>query len=178
MLAIDIHQDTRRIADALAAVPPGTLISLDAISAVIERDIRRARWYLYSAMHIAERESGAVFATERGMGYRRLIADEIVKIGQTSRARIRRQARRGNRSISAGVAGVNDLKPETLRRILAEQSSLGLLEHIARDKNLPTVSEQDIRPLPVASAAKEFLRIIGARMREERNDGGPTAPPM
>ena len=162
MIATDIHADTRRIADLLAVLPRGELITLAQISAAIDRDIRLNRGYLYSAMKIVEREMGAVFACERGKGYRRLASDEIIKIGQTSRARIRRQARRGIRSMSAGVGGANDIEPDMARRILAEQSALGLLEHIARDKNLPKVPEKDTRPLPVATTARAFLRAIGA----------------
>ena len=161
MLSLDLHADTRRIADALAAVSRGDTITLAAITNAIGRDIHRCRHLLYSAFRLVERENGAVFATERGQGYRRLKPEEIITIGQTARARIRGTARRGARSIAAGVSGANDIAAPVQRAILAEQTALGLLEHMARDKNLPTVPETENRPLPVAVAAKEFLRAIG-----------------
>ena len=164
MLSLDLHADTRRIADLLNEVPRGDSITLDAISKAIDRDIRRCRYLLYSALRVVERESGAVFATERGSGYRRLAPEEIVKIGQTARARIRGWARRGSRTIAAGIAGANDMAPDTARKIMAEQSALGLLEHIARDRSLPKVNEDENRPLSVAATAKEFLRSIGSNV--------------
>lgn len=163
MIATDMSADTRRIADTLSEVPRGETIAWDQLSGIISRDILLSRHILYSAMRVAERESGAIFASERGKGYRRLAPDEIVKIGQTARRRIRSMARHGARTINAGTAGANDLSAEMTRAILSEQSALGLLEHLARDKSLPVVPEGDTRPLPVAQAAQEFLRIIGAK---------------
>jgi hypothetical protein len=162
MIATDLSADARRIADLLSAVPRGELITYAGISAAIGRDVRVLRHLIYAAMRVAERESGAVFASERGKGYRRLAPTEIVRIGATARARIRGVARRGKRSISAGVIGANDLGDEDRRKILAEQSALGLLEHVARDRSLPVLTPDDSRPLPVAQAARSFMRHIGA----------------
>ena len=162
MIAKDIHHDCRTIADRLGAVSHGELITREEISETIGRNINRCAWMLYTAFRIIEREKGAVFACERGKGYRRLTSNEFVRIGQTARARIRGTARKGVKSMTAAVSGVNDLTPELNRKILSEQSSLGLLEHIARDKNLPDIAEDIKRPLPVAISAKEFLKSIGA----------------
>lgn len=160
--AMDIHPDTRRLADALSAVQRGEIITLDEISEVVDRNIRACRYLFYGAQKIAQRESGAVFATERGMGYRRLTTEEIHTLGQTARARIRGTSRRAVKSITQGIAGSNDIDPVVHRKILSEQSVLGLLEHIARDKNLPPISEKETRPLSVAVTAKAFLRSIGS----------------
>lgn len=163
MIAIDLHADTLRIIDRLKSVPRGGEITLAAISQTIGRDIANCRHLMYSAFRHVEAESGAVFASVRGVGYRRMQPDEIVKIGQTARSRIRRTARRGIKTMSAGVAGANDLSDADKRKVLAEQSSLGLLEHIARERSLPTVPTTDTRPLPVAETARAFLELIGAK---------------
>ncbi len=162
MIATDISADTRRLADLLAEVPRSGVITFGTMSGAIGRDVLEFRHLIYGALRVAEREFGAVFASERGTGYRRLPPDEIVRIGQTARARIRRTARSGARSLTAGMTGANDIDPAMRRRILSEQTTLGLLEHIARDKNLAPVPEHENRPLPLAVAAKEFLRMIGA----------------
>tara|TARA_R110000868_G_C10969754_1_gene769590 strand:+ start:1030 stop:1524 length:495 start_codon:yes stop_codon:yes gene_type:complete len=162
MIATDLHHDTRIIADCLAATPHGALVTKGEISDAIGREIDHCVWLLYSAIRIVERENGAVFACVRGKGYRRLTAEELARIGQTARARIRGTARRGMKSMTAGVSAINDLAPDLMRKVLAEQSSLGLLEHIARDRNLPPINETMTRPLPVAVTAKEFLRSIKA----------------
>lgn len=164
MIATDLHADTLRIIELLDSTPRGDIVALDDISAYIDRDIRRCRHLLYSALRFMEREQGAVWACVRGAGYRRLSPDEIVKIGQTARARIRGYARRGARSMEAGMQGANDLPNETKKKILAEQSSLGLLEHLSRDKSVPLVSDDQQRPLPVATTARAFLQSIGAKL--------------
>ena len=162
MLSLDLHQDTQTIADLLASCPNGGTVALADITAAIGRDITGCRYLVYGAMRVAERDSGAVFASVRGVGYRRLLASEIAEVGQTARAKIRRAARHGVRTISAGMAGANDIAPDAMRKILAEQSALGMLEHMARDKNLPKLTETDTRPLPLAVTARAFLRSIGA----------------
>lgn len=162
MIATDLSADARRCADLLAATPRGETVSFATVTATIGRDINRCRHVLHTALRVAERETGACFASVRGVGYRRLAPEEIVKVGQTARARIRGYARRGRRTIQAGLAGANDLTPETQRQTAAELSSLGLLEHIARDRSLPAISETDVRPLTVADTAKAFMEKIGA----------------
>ena len=164
MIALDLHADTRRIIDLLLRTPRGEVVTLAAISARIERDITQCRHLLYSALHHVERENGSVWALIRGKGYRRMEPDEIPKIGQTARARIRRTARRGIRSMEAGILGANDLSNETRRKILAEQSVLGLMEHLARERSLPSIGDDESKPLPIATTAKSFLQAIGVKL--------------
>lgn len=161
MFASEIHADVRRIADCLSATPIGSTITWPDMSSVIGRDLRRCRHVLYSAERIAQRESGAVFLCERGKGYRRLPVEEIASVGATARSRIRRQARRGNTTIAAGIDGANDIPAGVLRTLLREQSMLGLIAHMARDRSLPTIPIGDTRPLPVAVVARQFLDLIG-----------------
>ena len=137
-------------------------VGMDFIAALARhRHARDGGWRHRQVHRRHAHERQRRIATERGQGYRRLKPEEIITIGQTARARIRGTARRGARSIAAGVSGANDIAAPVQRAILAEQTALGLLEHMARDKNLPTVPETENRPLPVAVAAKEFLRSIG-----------------
>jgi hypothetical protein len=86
------------------------------------------------------------------------------KLGQTARARIRGHARRGAKAIGAGLRFANDMPADALRSALAEQSTLGLLEHIARDRNIPTMPEVATKPLSYAEAAKAFLGKIGVKL--------------
>jgi len=160
MIALDLHADTRRLADFLCAAPRGELVSFDAMTEIIGRDIQAHRWILYGAMRVAERESGATFACVRRQGYRRLTISELAMVGQTARSRIRSTARRGNRTIATGLKGENGIDPGDLRKILAEQSALGMLEHLAADKALPVIPETDTRPLPVAMVARDFLARV------------------
>jgi hypothetical protein len=164
MIALDLHAETRRLADFLCATPRGEMVTFNAMTNVIGRDIQAHRWILYRAMRVAERESGAAFACIRGQGYRRLNVNELAKVGETARSRIRSTARRGNRTITTALKGENGIEPGDLRKILAEQSVLGMLEYLTADKALPVIPETDTRPLPVAVVARDFL----ARMTKEK----------
>jgi hypothetical protein len=162
MIVMELHQDTRILADVLLACPFGETIKFDELSKAIGRDIQVCRHLLYRAIYIVERDNGAVFASIRRVGYKRVVPDDLHKIGQTARARIRSQARRGFRTISNGIAKANDISPPALREALREQSILGLVEHTAKDRNRPDVAEGATRPLPVAEVAREFLKKMGA----------------
>lgn len=162
MIARDIHPDTRRIADLLANMAVGELVTYDDLTAAIERNIRHVRHVFYSAARLAEREAGVVLACEIGKGYRRLAPEEMPMVGQTARARGRGVHRRGNRSIAAGIRGANGIPKDIMLKILAEQSVLGMLEHAGRDRSLPTIPPEETRPLSVAATAKAFLDAIGA----------------
>lgn len=162
MIVMELHQDTRLIVDLLLACPYGGTVTLSSVSNVIGRSIGANRHLLYSAIRIVERDIGAVFSSVRGVGYRRIQPDELHKVGQTARARIRSQARRGFRTISNGLAKANNIAPPALREALREQSVLGLVEHTAKDRNRPDVADGAMRPLPVAEVAREFLKKMGA----------------
>ncbi|MGE4044488.1 MAG: hypothetical protein AB7F35_06520 [Acetobacteraceae bacterium] len=162
MIAKERNPDTGRLIDVLAAVPVGGIVSLAAMSDAIGRDIEQCRYLLYAAIRHAGREHGALFASVRGQGYRRLPVSEIATIGRTAREKIRRTARRGLRSMEAGLSAANDVPNDVRIRLLQEQSALGLIEHVTRERNLPQVPEGTTRPLPIAVAGRAFLQAIGA----------------
>jgi len=162
MIATEQHPDTLRLIDTLRAVPISGTITLSELTRAIGRDIRQCRHLLYSAIKHTEAQDGAVYLCVRGKGYRRVPAEEIVKVGQTARGRIRRTARRGLKTMAAGFAGANDMPNDVKLRILAEQSSLSLLEHISRERSLPKLPETETRPLTITDTARAFLETIGA----------------
>ena len=162
MIVKELSPETRRIADLLVSASRGQTITFREMSIAIGRDIKTTRHTITRALRVAEREAGAVFAGERGTGYRRLTPQELEQIGKTSRSRIRSTARRGTRAILAGLEGANDIEPDSHRKVLAELSALGLLEHIARNRSVPEVFGDDMKPLTVAETAKAFMTKIGA----------------
>lgn len=173
MLITELSTEARVLADRLAEVPHGELIPLSAISETLGRDITRCRHILYSALKVVQRETGASFAVERGKGYRRLGAEDApATIGNATRARIRNQARRGGAAIRSAVAHSNNLSPDVARRANAEMNALGLLEHIARDRNVTQAAKTADRPATVAEAGRDFLARIGAIQ-----SGGANAAP-
>lgn len=163
MIATEVTAEVRHLADALAQVPVGGVMTLDAMSQTVGRNIVTNRHLAYSAMKLVRGEIGAVFVTVRGEGYRRLDAIQVPEvIGTCARSRIRSTSRRAKRTIEAGIAFSNSLPPDVQRRAAAEISALGLLEHIAKDKAVLPDATTPLKPEPVAITAQRFLSRIGA----------------
>lgn len=162
MIAMELSPETEILIELLKALPVGGIIELGTMSAAISRDITTCRYLFYAAAKYMEREQNAVFGSVRRVGYKRLQSNEISGLGRTARSRIRGTARRGVRAMAAGVAGANDIEPEEKLRVLAEQSSLAMIEHLARERNLPKMQPTETRAKPVAETARGFLVKIGA----------------
>jgi hypothetical protein len=157
----EVSADALAIADHLAKVPVGDMVTLATLSGIIGRDICAHRHLFYTAARIVLREHGAVFTTERNAGYRRLAPENVAAVvGPSSRKHIRRTACFGSRAIAAGTAGMNDAPPAVQRQIAAELSALGLVEHMARDAVVKPADDGPIKAEPVAVAAKRFLAVL------------------
>lgn len=155
------------VTDCLMSVPTGGLVTFEAMSAAIGRDILQHRYLFNQARKKALDEHGAVFESARGQGYQRLAPADALRVGPTSRRRIRRIAARGSNALAAVQRTTNDMSDDIRRKFIAEQTSLNLVRHLSRDKSLPVIQEKVKRPLPYAVAAKEFLRTIGAAVPAE-----------
>lgn len=162
MLDLEISAETAAIAARLREAAVGETVSYDELSAAIGRDIRKRRHLLYAGMRAVERETGAVFGTERGVGVRRLPTDEASKIGAHARKRIRRAAHRAAGRIDRAVKRANDLPDDVARKSYGEIATLRLLEHLSSDKAQPKQEKAPDRPEPVAvTAARMFDRMSG-----------------
>jgi hypothetical protein len=159
----EVSAEIRLLATRLTSVPVGTLIDYADMSAVTGRNIQTHRHIAYAAMRLVRAETGAVFVSVKGEGYKRLAAQEVPEvIGTAARARIRSNARRAKKTIVTGIACSNSLPADVQRRAAAEISVLGLLEHIARDKSVLPDANAPLSPETVAHTAKRFLSRIGA----------------
>lgn len=161
MINTDISPDVQALTDRLAAVPIGETVDYAALSAVIGRDIREVRYLVLAAMRKAIKDHGAAFANERKVGYRRLAPGEASKVGATARARIRRTARKSFKTISAMVAGANDMDDAARLAASREQSTLGLIAHLSRNASMPEAPENG-KPEPVAITARRALEKMGS----------------
>lgn len=164
MIQTEMSADTRALADMLAATPVGEVATLAAMSETIGRDITTCRHLLAAARRIAQREHGAVFVTDRGIGYRRLPAEEVARVvGSSARQHVRRTAGRAKRALIAGTNSANDLRPDVQRRLAAEISAMALLEHISRDTTVKPAADAPLKPTPVAVTARAFLAGFAPR---------------
>jgi hypothetical protein len=154
--------DVRAIAELLADTTVGETATYAAMSAAIGREIRDCRYIALRALKVVNDETGALFSAVRGVGYRRLPMAEAADVGQSARQRIRATSRRARKHITNAIAKANDLPSDLMRKVNAELSALGLIEHISRDKAVSDMGDE-ARPLPVAVAADSFMKHIGAK---------------
>jgi hypothetical protein len=163
MLITELSAETRAVLDVMLECPIGETVTLDAMSAAIGRDIRKRRHIIVAARRVAEREAGAVFASVRGVGYRRLDAERTVAVvAPTARKHIARTARRTSRAISTAIEKANDLSMDVRRRAVHELGILGIIEHAARERVKTLREDAPIKPEPVALVAKRWLaRMTG-----------------
>lgn len=160
----DVSDEARTIASRLAAVPVGGFISHDEISQALGRPYKPHRHLLYTALRIVLRESGAAFACERGLGYRRLAPHEApALIGSTARARIRGHARRGRKTIVAAIRDGNALPRDVRLRANAEVSTLGMIEHLARDRPVLAAVPEAHRVTSPIETCRAFLDRLDGR---------------
>jgi len=161
MLITDLSPDARVIADMLIACPVGETVTHRALSEAIGRDITRCRHIYYTAARVAQREAGAVFVTMVRQGYRRLEHVNIAPtVGPAARHHIRRTARKARRIMIAGTAGMNDMRPEDQRKLAAEISAMGLIEHVAQDARVKPDQNAPMAPTPVAITAQRLLESL------------------
>lgn len=161
MIQTDLSPDARAIADLLINCPIGELVTLAAASEAIGRDITACRHVLATARRVAMREAGAVFTTEPRAGLRRMSPERATEvIGPNARRHIRKTASKARRALVAATEGANNLTDEALRRRAAEISSLGLMEHIARDAAVKPAPDAPTKPQPVAITARALFNVI------------------
>jgi NADH dehydrogenase/NADH:ubiquinone oxidoreductase subunit G len=163
MLSTELSADARAVADLLIACPIDGTVTLADMSAAIGRDITRRRHIIATACRVAEREAGAVFASVRKVGYKRLDAERAVAVvGPSARKHIARSARRASRSISAAMDKANDLPMDVRRRAVHELGVLGIIEHAARERVKTLREDAATKPEPVAVVAQRWLaRMTG-----------------
>jgi hypothetical protein len=159
MISTEISPDVAALVEQLRAVPLGGTIHYAQLSAAIGRDVRRHRHLIDSARHIAERDHGAVFGNEINVGYTRLTVEQFPDLGSTARRRIRRASRKARKTLNYAGASVNDVPPSVQRKLNAEVSVLGLLEHLAADKLAAPAETHAVRPEPIAAVGRRLLGL-------------------
>ena len=161
MLITELSAEARAIADLMNATAVGAVITYDAMTAAIGRNVRDCRHVIAAARRVSLRETGAVFASERSNGYRRIEAERVaVTVGPAARATIRRTARRARTVLVAGTERMNDMAPEAQRKLAAEVSALTLVEHLSRDAAVKPSEDGPTKPMPVALTARTMLGVL------------------
>lgn len=160
MLSLEVSADTQSLSGRLRELSVGGLVTYDELSELIGRNIRTHRHLLYSAIRMVEREDGAVFDTERGVGVRRLEAADAPKVGQKTRRSVRRAADRAAERICRATKRANDLPDDVARACASEVSSLRLLAHLSADRAQPKGDDRPDRPEPVGVTAQRMFERL------------------
>lgn len=151
--------DVRTLADALNATSIGNTLSYTAMSEVVGSNIQRRRYLVPAALKLVARESGAIFANVRKIGYKRLPPAEVHQVGINARRRVRNTSKRASETIVTVVAKANDMTNDEMKQALREVTVLDLLRFLATDKIVRALPESN-KPEPVAktmAAVTAFL---------------------
>ena len=156
--ALQTSVEIRTITDLLVATPIGMITTYEAMAQAVGFDVKsRKRYIIMAGIHHANKESGAVFASVRGVGYQRLQAEDFHTGGISARRKVRATTNRSANTIIRGVEKANDISPEAQRKAYGEVNSLAILRHLATDKTRAAVPETE-KPLPVALTLAAMLR--------------------
>ena len=156
-----LSAECRALADLFSGAPIGGSITDADMSTAIGRSIAERRYLAIRAMHVATRETGAIFGSVRGVGYQRLPPQDAHILGAHARGRIRRNAKRTADAIVAALQSTNDMPDDAKRRAYAEVNAMGLIRHISADKQVSAATPEP-KAEPVAITMRRFAEQIGA----------------
>lgn len=118
-----------RLIDELLAVSVEGTITHAQIATIIGARTTSPDAIKHAAFARAANEHGAVFENIRGVGYRRIPASAIPRIGHSARQSIRNKARKSSRKIvSAMAANSNSMTNDDRLKAHAEVSVLGIIQ--------------------------------------------------
>ena len=151
----------RMLADLLTATPLGELVTYQQMSALLGFDVKRRRWLTIRARDIANGEAGAVYVSERNVGYRRLPNREGHALGAVARTRQRKIARRSAKHMTNAMLYANDATDDDRREFHTEIAAQRLLEHFTLRRNLPRVAASE--PIPTADGVRRSVDAVIAQ---------------
>lgn len=118
------------------------VVSLKQLSEAAGVDVSAERWIVQSALRAVNAEHGAVFATVRGEGYRRLAhGDGALFAGNRGLYRIRRASRAALKAASNAARHANDMTADQRRRHNQQIASLGLIAHLTMARTVEAMPE-------------------------------------
>jgi hypothetical protein len=146
-----------RLEQALATLPlGGTVTTPQLVKAAPGFSWSRNYWLLQKARERAEKNLGCIFETVRGIGVKRLSAQEIPDVGLSSLRKIRRAANRGKKRLSR--VNSNSLSQGEQRRVVGMVAMLGAVAMIAdgRKANAIATVADPVRPVPPKNILEMF----------------------
>lgn len=152
--------DVRALADVLLAASVGQTVTYGAMDRAIGAPVLARRWLIQSARDLALRESGAAFMAVKGIGMRRLPAEEASAVGVYYRTSIRRTAKRSARVMTQMVKKANDLPDQAKLEAYREISVALLFCELAKATSVKRVP-LDNKPAPTGDVVRAMLGFVG-----------------
>lgn len=149
-----------RVAHRLLDVKTDEIVSLRQLGDAAGYDLTADRWIVSSALKAVNAEYGAVFATVRGEGYRRLAHGEgALFAGGRGLYRVRRASRAAIKAATNSAKYANDMTPDQRRRHNQQMASLGLISHLTMARTVETFP--DAAPLPRTDPLAGLREALG-----------------
>jgi len=136
----EMSQETRLIIIRLRKLEENDTITYADLQGLMpgNTDRSKLRQRVASAAASLNRDEGVVIACVRGMGYKRLPANEIPAVLTQARAGVGRRMRRATKRVIRGTTG-RTLTEEAKRCLYLELSLAGAFEQITRPKSAALV---------------------------------------
>ena len=151
----------RELADRLIAAAVDEIVPHHELINIVRRHGAPRDHYLYvgAAKYLLNRECGAVFATVRREGYRRLDSSTGVNFaGSTGMGRVRRVTKRFSNLVTHALRHANGISTADRRQANQRLATLGLIEHLTLNRTVRTMPEEELQP---ADPLEGLRRALG-----------------
>jgi hypothetical protein len=157
-MIFETGEDARLLSQHLLKADVAQLMKYDELSKIIGKPIASARGALQTARRHALREEGIVFGVERGVGIRRLNADEIVSASVSQRRFIRNKASRAAKELNAADYAMLSASAQ-LMATATMSIFLAIKSHVS-DRSVQTlqVLGGSSKSLPIRETLQALLR--------------------
>jgi len=155
-----IHEksaDTKILESVLAETTVGDLVTYEALSKAIGRDVRVfALPSLRSARHGLLKSKNMVFGCEANVGYRRLDDSQIVDSAEQDRVKMKRAANRSIKKLS--VVDFDRLPPEKKKQHTVASAQMGAIALFSSKSTTKKITENvnDKTTLAIGETLKMF----------------------
>lgn len=150
--------DTRLLYALLSKAQIGEVVTYEQMSKQLDRRVTGSESYLQSALRMIERDDDKVFASVRGVGYKRLSDSDIATtIGVAATRKMRRAARRTMRTLA--IARDEHLNNNEIISRNTALSFMGALHHMTKAKTmerLETAVRANAGELAIGSTLEAF----------------------
>lgn len=150
-------------------LPVGQILANELIKSIAGTEtMAEARQLYYAAHKVVNRENGLLFENVRGLGYEKLMAEDMHKTGVRARNFIRKKSKRSGTALKNANKSINSWDPLMQREI----AQLGIIERFAGrvgEKIVATKMHEASSQSTAQDVANEFLKNL-VRQRRPRKE--------